>query len=141
MKKQRTLSIIKPDAVRKKVVGEIIGLYEGNGYGVIGLKRMRLDREVAGEFYREHRGKVFYESLVEYMISGPVIGLVLEGEEVISRHRELMGATDPKEAKEGTIRRKYGQSIESNGVHGSDSEDSADFEIGILFREEELIND
>ena len=138
MAKERTLSIIKPDAVAKDVIGKIITRFEENGLRPIALKMKKLDKKEAGGFYDIHRGKPFFEDLVAYMISGPVIVQVLEGESAILKNRELMGATNPTEAKEGTIRRDFATSIEANAVHGSDAPETAQREIAYFFEESEL---
>lgn len=138
MAKERTLSIIKPDAVAKDVIGKIITRFEENGLRPIALKMKKLDKKEAEGFYDIHRGKPFFEDLVAYMISGPVIVQVLEGESAILKNRELMGATNPTEAKEGTIRRDFATSIEANAVHGSDAPDTAQREIAYFFEESEL---
>ena len=138
MAKERTLSIIKPDAVAKDVIGKIITRFEENGLRPIALKMKKLDKKEAEGFYDIHRGKPFFEDLVAYMISGPVIVQVLEGESAILKNRELMGATKPTEAKEGTIRRDFAISIEANAVHGSDAPETAQREIAYFFEESEL---
>ena len=118
---ERTLSIIKPDAVAKNVIGEIITRFEKNGLKIIAAKMLQLTREQANEFYAIHKDKPFYQNLVNFMISGPVFIQVLEGENAILKNREIMGATDPKNAAVGTIRADYASSIDLNAVHGSDS--------------------
>ena len=138
MAKERTLSIIKPDAVAKDVIGKIITRFEENGLRPIALKMKKLDKKEAEGFYDIHRGKPFFEDLVAYMISGPVIVQVLEGESAILKNRELMGATNPTEAKEGTIRRDFATSIEANAVHGSDAPETTQREIAYFFEESEL---
>lgn len=138
MAKERTLSIIKPDAVAKDVIGKIITRFEENGLRPIALKMKKLDKKEAEGFYDIHRGKPFFEDLVAYMISGPVIVQVLEGESAILKNRELMGATNPTDAKEGTIRRDFATSIEANAVHGSDAPETAQREIAYFFEESEL---
>jgi nucleoside-diphosphate kinase len=136
--KQRTLSIVKPDGVSKGVIGDVLTRFEGSGLKIIALKMLRLSREEAGGFYRVHRDKPFYDNLKEYMSSGPVVVAVLEGEEAVSKSREIMGATDPAKAAPGTIRADHAESIERNIVHGSDSPESADFEIPYFFSETEI---
>lgn len=126
---ERTLAIIKPDAVERKLIGKIISRYEEEGFKIIDLKKQRLTADDARDFYIEHKGKPFYESLVKYMTSGSVVLMVLEKENAIQKNREVMGATDPKSAAPGTLRREYGLSIEKNSVHGSDSPSSAAREI------------
>ncbi|MBP8924505.1 MAG: nucleoside-diphosphate kinase [Pseudomonadales bacterium] len=130
---ERTLSIIKPDAVAKNVVGEIFSRFEKNGLRIVAARMMRLSAATAGGFYAEHEGRPFYPALVEFMSSGPVMVQVLEGENAVARNRELMGATNPKEAAAGTIRADFAQSIDANAVHGSDSVQSAAREIAYFF--------
>lgn len=126
---EQTLAIIKPDAVERKLIGKIISRYEEEGFKIIDLKKQRLTADDARDFYIEHKGKPFYESLVKYMTSASVILMVLEKENAIQKNREVMGATDPKSAAPGTLRKEYGLSIEKNSVHGSDSPSSAAREI------------
>jgi len=135
---ERTLSIIKPDAVQKNVIGEIISRFEKAGLAVAALKMVHLSREQAEGFYAVHKDKPFFGELVEYMISGPVVVQVLEGEDAIARNRELMGATDPRQAAPGTIRADFGTSIEANAVHGSDGPETAAWEIAYFFKENEI---
>lgn len=135
---ERTLSIIKPDAVAKNVIGEIYSRFEKAGLKVIAARMMRLSDEQAGGFYAEHRERPFFKDLVEFMTSGPVIVQVLEGENAIATNRDLMGATNPKEAGAGTIRADFAESIDANAVHGSDSATSAAREIGYFFSELEV---
>ncbi len=130
---QRTLSIIKPDAVAKNVIGEIISRFEKNNLKIIAAKLITLSTSDAGGFYAEHKGKPFYDDLIEFMTSGPVFIQVLEGEDAISKNRELMGNTDPSKADPGTIRADFAQTIDANAVHGSDSEISAEREIAFFF--------
>ena len=130
---QRTLSIIKPDAVGKNVIGEIISRFEKNNLKIIAAKLITLSASDAGGFYAEHEGKPFYNDLIEFMTSGPVFIQVLEGEDAISKNRELMGNTDPSKADPGTIRADFAQTIDANAVHGSDSEKSAAREIAFFF--------
>ena len=130
---ERTLSIIKPDAVAKNVVGEIISRFEKNNLKIIAAKLITLSASDAGGFYVEHKGKPFYDDLIEFMTSGPVFIQVLEGEDAISKNRELMGNTDPSKADPGTIRADFAQTIDANAVHGSDSEISAEREIAFFF--------
>jgi nucleoside-diphosphate kinase len=132
---QRTLSIIKPDGVANGHLGEIIGTFEAEGLRLRALKMVRLQAAQAEGFYAEHRGKPFFEPLVAYMTSGPVVLLVLEGEEAIARNRTIMGATDPAQAAEGTLRRRFAESKTRNTVHGSDSPASAAREIVWFFSE------
>lgn len=135
---QATLSIIKPDAVSKNVIGKIIDRFEKEGLKIIGSKMIRLDKNKASGFYLEHEGKPFYEKLVNYMASGPVIVQVIYGENAVFRNRELMGNTDPSKASAGTIRADFADSIDANAVHGSDSEESAKREISYFFSDKEL---
>ena len=132
---EKTLSIIKPDATEKNVIGKIIERFESAGLKVVAAKMLKLDDVKAGGFYAEHIGKPFYENLVSYMTSGPVIVQVLYGNDAIAKNRELMGATNPEDAEEGTIRKKYGISIDKNSVHGSDSVENAKIEIDFFFKD------
>lgn len=131
--KERTLLIIKPDAVRKRVVGRIISLVEENGFEIKGILMKKFSQEEAENFYAVHRGKPFYEGLVEFITSGPVIGLLLEKEKAIEDLRKLVGATDPKKALPRTVRALYGTNIRENAVHASDSPESAVYEIPFFF--------
>ena len=135
---ERTLSIVKPDAVAKNVVGEIYSRFEKAGLQIIAAKMLRLSREQAEGFYAEHKGRPFFPALVDFMTSGPVTVQVLEGEGAIAKNRELMGATNPKEAEAGTIRADFAESIDANAVHGSDSDTSAAREIAFFFATSEL---
>jgi len=135
---ERTLSIIKPDAVVKNVVGEIISRFEKDGLKVVAAKMLHLSQKEAEGFYAEHNGRPFFNDLVSFMTSGPVVVQVLEGENAILRNRELMGATNPKEADAGTIRADFAETIDANAVHGSDSATSAAREIGYFFSETEI---
>ncbi|RLT95338.1 nucleoside-diphosphate kinase [Ketobacter sp.] len=135
---QRTFSIIKPDAVAKNVIGEILTRFEKAGLKVVASKMVHLSEQTAGGFYAEHKERPFYGDLVKFMTSGPVVVQVLEGENAVALNRELMGATNPKEAAEGTIRADFAQTIDENAVHGSDSETSAAREIAYFFAESEL---
>jgi nucleoside-diphosphate kinase len=137
-KMERTLSIVKPDGVGKNLIGEVIKRFESNGLKVIGLKMIYLNRREAEGFYAVHRGKPFYESLTAFMSSGPAVVMVLEGEGAISKVRERMGATDPKKANEGTLRRQYAANIEQNIVHGSDAPETAAYEIAYFFNALEI---
>ena len=130
---ERTLSIVKPDAVAKNVIGEIYSMFEGAGLKVVGARMTHLSKERAGEFYAVHEGRPFYDDLVAFMSSGPVLVSVLEGEDAIAKHREVMGATNPAEAAEGTIRKRFASSIDENAVHGSDGPDTAKEEIAFFF--------
>ena len=138
MAKERTFSIIKPDAVAKNVIGEIVSRFEKAGLQIVASRMERLTQEKAGGFYAEHEGKPFYNDLVSYMTSGPVIVQVLEGEDAIALNRKLMGATNPKEADAGTIRADFAESIDANAVHGSDSPTSAAREIAYFFSDDQL---
>ena len=135
---ERTLSIVKPDAVSKNVIGKIYSRFESNGLQIVAAKMMRLSDVVAGSFYAEHRERPFFKDLVEFMTSGPVVVQVLEGEDAIAKNRELMGATNPQEAAEGTIRADFANSIDANAVHGSDSPESAAREIAYFFAASEI---
>jgi nucleoside-diphosphate kinase len=135
---EKTLSIVKPDGVGKHLIGEVIKRFQNHGLKVVGLKMVSMDKKEAEGFYAVHRGKPFFESLTTFMSSGPSIVMVLEGEGAIAKTRELMGATDPKQAKEGTLRRQYAANIERNIVHGSDAPETAAFEIGYFFNALEI---
>ncbi len=138
MATERTLSIIKPDAVAKNVVGEIVARFEKAGLRVVAARMMQLSRAQAEGFYAEHAARPFFPDLVAFMTSGPVLVQVLEGEDAVLRNRDLMGATDPKKAAPGTLRADFAQSIDENAVHGSDSTQSAMREIGYFFSALEL---
>jgi nucleoside-diphosphate kinase len=135
---ERTLSIIKPDAVAKNVIGQIEGRFEAAGLKIVAMKMLQLDDELAGGFYAEHKERPFYRDLVGFMTSGPVVVQVLEGEDAIAKNRELMGATNPQEAEEGTIRADFAESIDANAVHGSDSSESAAREVAYFFQAAEI---
>ena len=135
---ERTLSIIKPDAVGKNHIGEILARFEAAGLQVVAARMLRLSEEVAGGFYAEHRERPFFPALIEFMTSGPVVVQVLEGENAIALNRQLMGATNPQEADAGTIRADFASSIDANAVHGSDSPTSAEREIAYFFAASEL---
>jgi len=135
---EKTLSIIKPDAVGKDNIGEIIARFEKNGLCPVAMKMVHLDEELAGGFYIEHKEKPFFGEMVGFMTSGPVMIQVLEGENAILKNRELMGATNPKEAAAGTIRADFAETIDANAVHGSDSPESAAREIAYFFQEDEI---
>jgi len=135
---ERTLSIVKPDGVQKNLIGEVIKRFEANGLKVIALKMISMDKKEAEGFYAVHQGKPFFESLTTFMSSGPCVVMVLEGEGVIAKTRELMGATDPKKAEEGTLRRQFATNIERNVVHGSDAPETAAFEIKYFFNALEI---
>ncbi len=132
---ERTLSIIKPDAVAKNVIGEIIGRFEKAGLKIVAAKMLHLSREQAEGFYAVHKQRPFFNDLVEFMISGPVVVQVLEGEGAIVRNRELMGATNPQEAAAGTIRADFAETVDENAVHGSDAPETAKVEIDYFFPE------
>jgi nucleoside-diphosphate kinase len=130
---ERTLSIIKPDAVAKNIIGQIYTRFEGAGLRIIAARMLRLSQQDAEGFYAVHRARPFFQDLVKFMISGPVMVQVLEGDNAIARNRELMGATDPKKAAKGTIRADFADSIDANAAHGSDSPDTARDEIAYFF--------
>ena len=130
---ERTLSIIKPDAVKKSIIGQILARFEKAGLRIVAARMMHLSRAQAEGFYAVHRQRPFFRDLVEFMISGPVLIQVLEGESAIAKNRELMGATDPKKAERGTIRADFAESIDANAVHGSDSVDNARTEVAYFF--------
>lgn len=136
---EQTLSIIKPDAVKKNVIGKIISRFEENGLRIAAAKKVKLSKHEAQEFYAVHKECPFYNDLVEFMISGPVIVMVLEGDNAVSKNRELMGATNPKEAAKGTIRADFADSIDANAVHGSDSKDNAAIEIAFFFAKSKIL--
>jgi nucleoside-diphosphate kinase len=136
---ERTLSIIKPDATARNVTGAINALIEKAGLRIIAQKRVRWTRAQAEEFYAVHKGRPFYNDLVSFMISGPIVVQVLEGENAIKRYRDVMGATDPAKASEGTIRKLFAENIERNSVHGSDSPETAAFETRFCFRPDEIV--
>lgn len=135
---ERTLSIIKPDAVGKNVIGEIVSRFEKAGLKVVAMKMVQLDDEKAGGFYAEHRERPFFKDLVSFMTSGPVVVQVLEGEDAVAKNRDLMGATNPKDAAPGTIRADFAQTIDENAVHGSDSVASAEREVAYFFDASEI---
>ncbi len=136
--KQQTLSIIKPDAVAKNVIGEIYSRFEKAGLKIVAAKMKQLSKAEAEGFYAVHKGRPFFDALVEFMISGPVMIQALEGENAIAKNRELMGATNPKEADAGTIRADFADSIDANAVHGSDAEETAKAEIAYFFSATEI---
>lgn len=136
---ERTFSIIKPDATRRNLTGAINAKIEAAGLQVIAQKRLRMTRDQAETFYSVHRERPFFGSLVEFMTSGPVVVQVLEGEGAIAKYREVMGATNPAEAADGTIRKEFAESVEANSVHGSDAPETADEEIGYFFAGIELV--
>jgi nucleoside-diphosphate kinase len=137
--KEKTLSIIKPDGVSRNLIGEVIKRLETEGIEITAMKMIKMSKDQAKGFYSVHEGKPFFESVTDFMSSGPSVVMVLEADDVIRRYRKLMGATNYKEAEEGTIRREFATDIEKNVVHGSDSEKSADFEINYFFNALEII--
>jgi len=135
---QRTLSIIKPDAVKKQVIGEIFKTFEENGLKIVATKMIHMNKKTAEGFYNVHAEKPFFGELVEFMTSGPVVVSVLEGENAILKHREVMGATNPADAAEGTLRKRFASSLGENAVHGSDAPETAAYEINHFFNYMEL---
>ncbi|WP_198246087.1 nucleoside-diphosphate kinase [methane-oxidizing endosymbiont of Gigantopelta aegis] len=135
---ERTFSIIKPDAVAKNVIGEIVSRFEKNGLRIVAMKMLHLTKEQAEGFYAVHKERPFFNDLVAFMISGPVVVQVLEGENAVLKNRELMGATNPAEAAPGTIRADFAESIDENAVHGSDAPETAKEEIAFFFSEDEI---
>jgi len=131
---EQTLSIIKPDAVERNLDGKIKSFFEKNSLKITKSKKVKITKEEASEFYKVHQTKPFYRDLCNYLSSGPIVVMILEGENAISKNRELMGATDPKKAEEGTLRKMYGLSIDKNSVHGSDSIENAKIEINFFFK-------
>ena len=136
---EQTLSIIKPDATRRNITGEIISRFEKAGLKIVAQRRMQLSTGQAEAFYNVHKTRPFFRSLVEFMTSGPVVVQVLEGENAIAKNREVMGATDPKKAAPGTIRAQFAEDIEANSVHGSDSAENAAIEIGFFFAQVDIV--
>jgi nucleoside-diphosphate kinase len=136
---ERTFSIIKPDATKRNLTGKINAVIEDAGLRIVAQKRIRMSRAQAEKFYEVHKERPFYGELVEFMTSGPVVVQVLEGDGAVARYREVMGATNPAQAAEGTIRKTYAESIEANSVHGSDSPENARIEIDFFFRPEEIV--
>ena len=136
---ERTFSIIKPDATKRNLTGKIIDRFESNGLRIIASKRIHMTREQAGGFYAVHKERPFYNDLIDFMVSGPVVVQVLEGENAIAKNREIMGATNPAEADEGTIRKDFAESIDANSVHGSDAPETAAEEIKFFFTDDELV--
>ncbi|MBI3754373.1 MAG: nucleoside-diphosphate kinase [Deltaproteobacteria bacterium] len=136
---QRTLSIVKPDGVNKNLIGEVIKRFEKAGLKVVALKMTQLTRKQAEGFYAVHKARPFFDSLTAFMCSGPIVPMVLEGNDAIKKVRDIMGATNPKDALAGTIRKDFADSIESNIVHGSDAPDTAAFEIGYFFNATEIV--
>jgi nucleoside-diphosphate kinase len=135
---QRTLTIIKPDAVKKNAVGDIIEQFEKNGFHILAIKMLEISKHQAEHFYAVHASKPFYNSLTNFMSSGPIVALALEKEDAIAALRKLMGATNPAQAEEGTIRKKWASSIECNAIHGSDADDTARYELSFFFAGYEL---
>ena len=136
---ERTLSIIKPDATRRNITGAIVARFEGAGLRVVAQRRTQLTREQAEKFYEVHKERAFFDDLCSFMTSGPIVAQVLEGENAIAKNREVMGATNPANADEGTIRRDFGESVEANSVHGSDAPETAAEEIAFFFRATEIV--
>ena len=135
----RTFSIIKPDATRRNLTGAVTKMLEEAGLRVVASKRIHMTREQAEGFYAVHKERPFYGELVDFMVSGPVVVQVLEGEDAVKRNRDVMGATNPADADDGTIRKTYAESIEANSVHGSDSDENAKIEIAFFFDEDEIV--
>ncbi len=135
---ERTLSIIKPDAVKKNVIGKIIDRFESNGLRIAAMRKLQLSTQNAQDFYAIHKERPFFRDLVDFMTSGPVVVLVLEGENAVRKNRELMGDTDPKKATKGTIRADFAESIDANAVHGSDSLENAKNEIAFFFSQTQI---
>ena len=131
---EKTLSIIKPDAVERNLIEEIKSIFKSNGFKILSEKKIQLSKSDAEEFYLVHQSKPFYNELCNYLSSGPIVVMILEKDSAVKENRELMGATNPEEAKEGTIRKKYGLSIDKNSVHGSDSIENAEKEINFFFK-------
>ena len=140
MARERTFSIIKPDAVERNKIGEITAMLESAGLRVVASKRIKLNQEKAAQFYGIHKDKPFFQSLCDFMCSGPIVVQVLEGENAIQNNRDVMGATNPEEAADGTIRKKYALSLEKNSVHGSDNPENAIIEINHFFSKEDIIS-
>ncbi len=136
---ERTLAIIKPDAVKKNAIGDIMGRYETSGLTPVAIRMMQFSKSTAEGFYAVHKARPFFDSLCTFMSSGPVVVVVLQGNNAIKKHRELMGATDPAKADAGTIRKAHGANIEFNAVHGSDSPETAQFEIAYFFPAMEIV--
>ena len=140
MARERTFSIIKPDAVERNKIGEITAMLESAGLRVVASKRIKLNQEKAAQFYGIHKDKPFFQSLCDFMCSGPIVVQVLEGENAVQNNRDVMGATNPEEAADGTIRKKYALSLEKNSVHGSDNPENAIIEINHFFSKEDIIS-
>ena len=130
---QQTLSIIKPDATKRDIIGKILSKLESSGLKIIAQKKIQLTEQQAKEFYKVHEERPFYDDLVKFMISGPVVVQVLEGDDAVAKNRDVMGATNPEDAKDGTIRKEFAESLEANSVHGSDSIQNANIEISFFF--------
>ncbi len=141
MSKEKTLSIIKPDVTSRNITGQVNSIIEKSGLKIIAQKRIKLTKETAGKFYEVHRERPFFKDLVSFMVSAPVIVQVLQGENAVALYRKVMGATNPKEAEVGTIRKEFALSIEANSVHGSDSIENAKKEISFFFSETEIFDD
>ncbi|MDG2186897.1 MAG: nucleoside-diphosphate kinase [Hyphomicrobiales bacterium] len=139
MTQERTLSIIKPDATRRDLIGKIITKFEDGGLKIVAQKKIQLTQKMAEDFYVVHKERPFYSDLVNFMMSGPVVVQVLDGENAVARNREIMGATNPSEAADGTIRKEFAESLEANSVHGSDSLDNAKIEIEFFFDKSEIV--
>ena len=137
---EQTLSIIKPDATSRNITGQVNSIIEKSGLKIIGQKRIKLTEETAGKFYEVHKERPFFKDLVSFMVSGPVIVQVLQGENAVSLYRKVMGATNPENAENGTIRKLHALNIQENSVHGSDSDENARIEINYFFNENEIIN-
>ena len=140
MANERTLAVIKPDALEKGIIGEICGRIEGAGLKIVGMRMIKMNQQRAEGFYAVHKGKAFFESLTAFMTSGPCVVMALEGENAIATWRKTMGATNPEEAAEGTIRRDFGTNIERNAVHGSDAPETAKFEVGYFFEKDDIVS-
>ncbi len=136
---ERTLSIIKPDATRRNLTGQINARFEAAGLKIVAQKRLQLTRAQAEQFYAVHAERAFFDDLCNFMISGPVVVQVLEGEGAIAKNRDIMGATNPANADDGTIRKDFGESVEANSAHGSDAPETAAFEIGFFFAQTEIV--
>ena len=136
---QQTLSIIKPDATKRNIIGKILSKLESSGLKIIAQKKIQLSEHQAQEFYKVHEERPFYNDLVRFMISGPVVVQVLEGDDAVAKNRDVMGATNPEDAKDGTIRKEFAESLEANSVHGSDSIENANIEISFFFSKIEIV--
>lgn len=140
LEKEITLSIIKPNALKKNIIGKIISTFESKEIKIVALKLVRLKRSQCEEFYAEHRERPFFDDLVQFMCSGPILAMALRGAHVVQKNREIMGATDPKKALKGTLRAQFGESIQENAVHGSDSLKSAKRELDFFFSKEDYVD-